>query len=573
MHGSTTALIGRAARQPTTVTGVGVCIALSLASALFAEAGDSRRQDSRPNIVFFVTDDQSPMAWAPEGYRSAPAFGFCGARGVVTPEIDRLAADGMIFSRAYVSSSVCSPSRYSLLTGRFAGRCNGPSFLHLHPPGTATRVENNTELEADLPNLASELRNAGYRTGFVGKCHLVDHDTLEQRDAWAGNGLQQYETSDDPSDPKVTKKMHCNHQRWCTRLKDFGFDWAGGVYSANLKELFNDQASIHNIDWTNDAALTFLDQDQDRPFFLYYSTTLPHGPAPWISEGGRFVKAIDSDPRITGEGRRPDLADRAIQKREQAKRLLADAGGNPETAWLTWLDVNVGEIRRKLERLGQLENTIIVVTSDHGSWRHGKTTLYEGGVRVPLLVHWPRGIKSAGSSGRLVQNIDLTPTMLELADVRPSSESPCDGQSIASLLRAESDDVHDDLFLELGFARGVVTKDWKYIAVRYDEQTQAKIDGGELFAGWKDGLQELPFLTRNAHLGFNAARHNPRYWESDQLFNLALDPREEDNVASKYPRQFEEMRDRLRRHLQSFPNRPFGEFTHPVMKENGANRS
>ncbi len=573
MHGPTIALNGRAARQPTVVTSVGTCIALSLASALFAEVGELRRQDSRPNIVFFVTDDQSPMPWAPEGYRSAPAFGFCGARGVVTPEIDRLAADGMTFSRAYVSSSVCSPSRYSLLTGRWAGRCRGPSFLRLHPPGTLTRVENNTELEADLPNLASELRNAGYRTGFVGKCHLVDHDTLEQRNAWARNGLQQYATSDDPGDPEVTKKMHFNHERWCTRLKDFGFDWAGGLYSANLKELFNAQASIHNIDWTNEAALTFLDQDQGRPFFLYYSTTLPHGPEPWISEDGRYVTAIDSDPQITGEGRRADLVGRATQKREKAKRLVADAGGNPDSAWLTWLDLNVGEIRQKLEQLGQLENTIIVVTSDHGSWRHGKTTLYEGGVRVPLLVHWPRGIKSAVASSRLVQNVDLTPTMLELAGVRPSSELSCDGQSIASLLRGDTDDVHDDLFLELGFARGVVTSDWKYIAVRYDHQTRAKIERGEQFVGWKGGLQELPFLTRNAHLGFNAAKHNPRYWEPDQLYNLTLDPREEENVANKHPGQLEEMRTRLRRHLQSFPDRPFGEFTRPAMTEMGASRS
>ena len=209
--------------------------------------------------------------------------------------------------RAYVSSSVCSPSRYALLTGRFAGRCRAPSFLRLHPPGTMTRVENNTELESELPNLANVLRNAGYRTGFVGKCHLVDHDTLLHRASWSENGLQAYSKSDDPADPAVTKKMQFNHEHLCQRLKDFGFDWAGGVYAANLKELFNDKANVHNIDWTNQAALTFLDQERDGPFFLYYATTLPHGPEPWIEEAGHYVKGIDSDPCITGEGFRPDL--------------------------------------------------------------------------------------------------------------------------------------------------------------------------------------------------------------------------------------------------------------------------
>ncbi len=317
-------LVSERQRVRITVRFVGASVVALLAMVAAGGGAEAVRVDERPNILVFVTDDQSPMPWAPDGYLSAPAFGFCGARGVHTPEIDRLAADGLQFSRAYVSSSVCSPSRYALLTGRFAGRCRGPSFLRLHPPGAMTRVENNTELEPELPNLPNVLRNAGYRTGFVGKCHLVDHDTLLHRASWSENGLQTYSKSAHPADPAVTKKMHFNHEHLCQRLKDFGFDWAGGVYAANLKELFNDKANVHNIDWTNQAALTFLDQESDGPFFLYYATTLPHGPAPWVKEAGHYVKGIDSDPRITGEGFRPNLIGRALEKRDLAK-LLVDA--------------------------------------------------------------------------------------------------------------------------------------------------------------------------------------------------------------------------------------------------------
>lgn len=137
----------------------GACVASLLSLATTAAGDEAVRDDDRPNILFFVTDDQSPMPWAADGYLSAPAFGYCDSPGVHTPEIDRLAANGLQLSRAYVSSSVCSPSRYASLTGRFAGRCRGSSFLRLHPPGTMTRVENNTELESDLPNLANTLRS------------------------------------------------------------------------------------------------------------------------------------------------------------------------------------------------------------------------------------------------------------------------------------------------------------------------------------------------------------------------------------------------------------------------------
>ncbi len=185
--------------------------------------------DERPNVVLFITDDQSPFAdRSQDKYDSAKAFGFNGEQRAYTPEIDRLAQDGIIFTRAYVAASVCSPSRYTALTGRYAGRCAGKACSQLHPPGTMTRVENNTELESNRLNLAKLLQTEGYRTGFVGKCHVVDHHLLNQTQRWESeHGLLSYSPDDNPRDPEVTARMQHNHKAvsvlrtaWQSRMID-----------------------------------------------------------------------------------------------------------------------------------------------------------------------------------------------------------------------------------------------------------------------------------------------------------------------------------------------------------------
>ena len=266
----------------------------------------------RPNIIYIMTDDQSAVVPIPEdsefdfadgnrrGIQSHP-FGFCGDPDVHTPVIDDLARNGMIFNRAYVSSSVCSPSRYTTLTGRYAGRCEGNSFLQLHPEGEMTRVENNTELEEERENLPRLLQQAGYRTGFVGKSHVIDHYLLRKQN-WEENGLMVYDQGADPKDPEVNEAMHHNHEFWANRILDFGFDYANGIYAANLLELRNDSLNVHNVEWKNEAALEFIDKYAEEPFFLYYSEMVPHGPAPWINRNGKYVYGLDANPHFTGEG-------------------------------------------------------------------------------------------------------------------------------------------------------------------------------------------------------------------------------------------------------------------------------
>jgi len=156
-------------------------------------------ENKSPNIVFIMTDDQSPIPVLAKTCDQSRPFGFNGDPNVHTPVIDSLARNGLVFTRAYVSSSVCSPSRYSILTGRYAGRCEGSRFMNLFPYGEPTRIENNTELEESRENLPRILQKGGYRTGFVGKCHVVDHQLLsaKHRDrVWLGLEYFCYESDD-----------------------------------------------------------------------------------------------------------------------------------------------------------------------------------------------------------------------------------------------------------------------------------------------------------------------------------------------------------------------------------------
>jgi arylsulfatase A-like enzyme len=530
---------------------------------------NSNAQAERPNIIFIMTDDQSSIVPTTEdaefsfsdgngmGVQSHP-FGFNGDSEVHTPIIDDLAKNGMIFTRAYVSSSVCAPSRYTTLTGRYAGRCQGQRFRKQFPKGKMTRIENNTELEENKENLPRLLQKAGYRTGFVGKSHVVDHHILNNRKGWDELGLKSYEQNADPRNPQVTQAMEHNHKFWASRIREFGFDYANGIYSANLRELYNDSLNVHNLEWKNKAALDFIDKAGDEPFFLYYSEMVPHGPAPWIEKEGKYVYGLDANPHFTGKGYVEDDFEN-MPEREQIMREVVAAGKNPDHAWLTWFDHAVGSVIEKLKETGKLENTLIIITSDHGNYNYGKSTIYEGGVKIPLMMYWEAGINAGSTYDDLVQNIDFTPTFLELAGVSLKSVKTLDGVSLKKTLKGNQKPVHDYLFFEMGFARGVMTKDWKYITVRYDEKSEQQVKEGVVFTGWNGHKYEQPYYIRNSHLGYHAALLNEHYFERNQLFNMENDPKENDNIAAANDGKIKEMKKLLINSLKSFPGRPYGE--------------
>lgn len=498
----------------------------------------------KPNVVFILTDDQS---W--------DTFGFMGG-DVHTPRLDQMARDGLWLTNFNVTSTVCSPSRYSFLTGRFAGRCEGEKFMHEHPPGDQTQVENIGELEPHRWNLAKVLQANGYRTGFVGKSHVVRHDWLHTNRTAKTSESMGWQQNADPRDPKINALMQANHRKWCDEIKKYGFDFVDGAYAANLKELHCDALNTHNLDWTVDNAFEFLDSTDDRPFFLCVSTTLHHGPAPWVNRN-----SLDADPRMTGEGIVPDGFS-VLPSRAEVLNKNRAAGFEDDKAFAYWLDLGVGAIIDKVKQLGIKKDTLIVFVPDHGSYRHGKTTLYEYGMRVPMLCLWPGTIKSDSKYDGLTANIDFAPTVLDLCGVTPPDDYVIDGMSLKPVLSGSQKPLRQILFGEMGHSRGVKTDEWKYIAIRYPTKVQQKIARGQKFRAFGDSPPlNRPYLTRNGHLGYHAAKHNQHYFEVDQLYHLKTDPEENENVFDKHPEIAAKMKAMLAAELRRFEDRPFGEFT------------
>ncbi len=513
-----------------------------------AESGKKDPAGRKPNVVFIITDDQS---W--------DTFGFMGGN-VSTPRIDRMKDEGIYLSDFNVTTSVCSPSRYSFLSGRYAGRCRGKTMMQLHPPGSETRIENFCELEPELLNLPKLLQANGYRTGLVGKSHLF-HTGLEGSDLWKLNGLQSYAQNADPRDPQINAKMQNNHRKWCEEVRAQGFDYADGVYAANLLELHNDALNAHNLDWTVSKAFRFLEESRDQPFFLYFSTTLHHGPNPWVAEDGKFVYSLEADPRMTGEGFVAEGFN-VLPSRQSVFERNAAAGKPRRNAFALWLDDGVGAILDKIKSLGLEENTIVFFVPDHGSYRTCKATLYDYGMHVPMLVQWKGRIQPGSTYDGITANIDVAPTILDLCGITPPPDYPHDGKSFKSALFGSREPIRDHLFSEIGYSRAVKSKTWKYIAVRYPEEVRHRIERGAEFPGYAENpAPDRPYLTRNTHLGFHSARDNPHYFEADQLYNLETDPEETNNVFSQYPEVAGRMQKTLSAELRQFPDRPFGEFT------------
>ena len=524
--------------------------ALSVATLMPTIATTLRAVETRPpNIVLIITDDQS---W--------DSFNFMGGK-VHTPRLDQMAKDGLYLTNFNVTSTVCSPSRYSFLTGRYAGRCEGKRFMREHPPGDQTQVENIGELEPHRWNLAKVLQKNGYQTGFVGKSHVIRHDWLHtNRTADTAKQLG-WSQDADPRDPKMNSLMRASHQKWCDEIKKYGFDFADGVYAANLKELHCDALNAHNLDWTVDNAFEFLESSDDRPFFLCVSTTLHHGPAPWVNRN-----SLEADPRMTGEGFVPEGFD-VLPARQDVLSRNRRAGFRDRDAYALWLDDGVGAIIDKVKQLGLEKQTLIVFAPDHGSYRHGKTTLHEYGMRVPMLCLWPGTIEGGSTYDGIVANIDFASTVLDVCSIDAPSDYRMDGVSFKSVLAGSQERLRDVLFGEMGHSRGVKTEQWKYIAVRYPPEVQAKIDKGRKFNAFRNGPPlDRPYLTRNGHLGHHASQANPHYFEADQLYNLKTDREENHNVFNKRPEVAARMKKELAMALARFENRPFGEFTTPAFR-------
>jgi arylsulfatase A-like enzyme len=504
---------------------------------------------SRPNIVLICADDLSFNEIGPYLGRGMPADDPYHGQPVHTPHIDSLAGEGALLTRYYATSAICTPSRYSILTGRLASR--SPGILRQFPAGSPATITWNTPVEPQEGNLAKLLKSLGYATGFVGKWH---------------NGNPRMDFSGvapeaDPADPQVAGIVRRAYDRGVEHLRGgLGFDFVDRVYFGN-KEYLPARLQVHNLEWIAEGAVEFIDRHAGGPFFLYMATSAPHG--------DQFSRFWQDNPCNTPAGvlrRRPETA---MPARENLLSRLRELGVSEVTAMAAWIDDAVGAVLGRLEALGLAENTVVVFTCDHLA--RGKYTCYEGS-RVPFLVRWPARIRSGLETDALCANVDLACTLTRLAGGELPADYVTDGVSFADLL-LEPDRPHDrrkHIYLECSNIRGIVTQRWKYIANRVTDDVMSRIEADEREAratgrkrlvGW-DGRKNPHKHAEQEGIRYFASGEFPDYFDPDQLYDLEADPWEQQNLASD-PRHAETLaglKETLREELARLPH-SFGEFT------------
>lgn len=360
---------------------------------LFYNVCNSQNKQTTPNIIFILTDDM--------GYQD---LGIYGNPYNETPNIDSLAKGGLRFTQAYSSSPVCTPSRGGLLTGKNPARLHLTNFLggerkdstsNVNPPPNWTRALNGNEV-----TIAEKLKENGYSTAMIGKWHLG-----------GGKGEAPWDQGFD----------------FARVIGDNSLDYYNyGIFEDSYKKVFKDKGKIYLTDKLTDYALEFIDKEANRnPFFLYLAYSAPH---------------VLTIPRA-------DKLSKYFWKYEKFEQKF-----NPNyAAMIESVDDGVGMIMKSLREKGLLENTIIIFTSDNGglgipelgpqptqmpSLKKWKGFVYEGGIRVPLVINWKGKIVNPKVIDYQTVNTDFYNTILEI--IGEKSIDNLDSKSFSLLLNNTS---------------------------------------------------------------------------------------------------------------------------------------
>jgi len=505
-------------------------------------ADDTR---SSPNIIFFIADDMYPEMFncLPEG------------RGKnLTPNLDWLASEGTLMINQYVVSPVCTPSRFNCLTGRYASRAQNRQFLaKTESEEGQTVIQWNTFITHQDTILSHHLKRLGYSTGFAGKNHVVEASGLHQ--------FPDYYAS--PRDPEIARLVEENYTRVQKAILNCGFDFADGIYHNNPNFIGLWELAVQNLDWTTAAGLEFIDRYHDQPFFLYFATTVPHGP-------NEDERSWNADPAITARGVLKEPP-RVLPERHTIPERIREAGlaGNRKENVL-WLDDALGALIDRLREYDILDQTIIFFFNDHG--QHAKGTLYQGGVHNPSIVWKSGGFPCGPTCEAKVSNVDFVPTILEMAGME-KLPGELDGISFQGVLNGREENRREELYFELGYARAVMHGDYKYYAVRYPRYAQQwgpeeRVKILESYNGRREatGMNIVnrdpgkPFSHLEVIPGGGAAEHEsygnrPGYFDPDQLYNLKTDPGEMINLAidPEYREILNQMKERLKVQKGSLP--------------------
>jgi len=376
--------------------------------------------NARPNLIFIVADDLGFADLGCYGGREA-------AFGPVSPVLDGLAANGLKLTQGYSNSPVCSPTRFAMITGRWQYRLRGAAD---EPINSKSRGSSTLGLPPEHPTLPSLLKASGYRTALIGKWHLGYPPSF-------GPLRSGYEESFGPLSGGVDYFTHCDSSG--------NHDLQLGEAEHHEEGYLTDLLSRRAVDYVERMA------KQDAPFFLSLHYTAPHWP--WETRGDA-ARA----PAI-----RNNLFDLAAGNIHVYRRMIHH------------MDEGIGWIMEALRRTGQLDNTLVVFTSDNGGERFsdnwplvgGKMDLTEGGIRVPWIAHWPATIAPGGVSEQQCMTMDWSATMLDAAGVAAHPDYPLDGQSLLPMLREPAKAFARPLFWRMNHRgqRAHRDGDWKYLRV------------------------------------------------------------------------------------------------------------
>lgn len=527
-------------------------ILLAVAGLSFLFTGNSCNKTGdtsagRPNVILILGDDMS-----------SDDFGFINGKAL-TPNLDRMAYEGLYFNRTYVPSAACTPSRFSVLTGRFGSRCQSPGFINSATEEGVYSVVWNTLLSHEPDILSRTMKQAGYKTGITGKWH----NGYSPESGRLANMLN-YE--DDPSDTVVDSILKALDRANIAYLQSLGFDYVKGLVRNNYGVHPLKALQYHNQEEITQSAVDFIRQNKDHPFFLYMPTTLMHDPSP--------IASLEADPRATFSG----LLDEPINiqpSREDVIRRNREAGIEGDQAGATWLDDGIGVVLNTLEELGLEKNTLIIFMDDQGM-DGGKASCYEGGVRVPSIFYWQGRIKP-GVHRAMVANIDIYPTICEICgiEIDPTRH---DGTSIWPLIQGKQESVRDHMYCEFAYSRAIVTDDFKYLAFRLPPSKQMTYDERVAFNNRElervkdrhirtfvplpnEPLSPMGWPGGQTTERENPIRNYPHFYDPDQLYDLRNDPGEQVNLADDpaYAEQLQEMKRMLSEWVQKMPGN-FGEF-------------
>ena len=462
---------------------------------------DSGLKEDKPNIILILADDL--------GFNDVSYYNGGAADGsLLTPHIDSLAKEGVAFLNGYAASPVCSPSRAAIMTGRYSSRYG---FEFTPYPAQAARIMNLLRKDGELstinledvqwdevgltvgglPNeeitIAEMLQDNGYYTAHIGKWHLGGfNDGMRPNDQGFDDSLMLNSSLYFPK----------NHPDIVNAKIDSAVEdmvWASSQYAASFNGSEPFEPGGYITDYYTDEALKVIDNNKDRPFFLYLGHFAPHNP----------LQSLKKDYE---------------KHSHMENHTLQVYAGMIEA-----LDRSIGKIVSALEKNGLTENTLIIFSSDNGGagyiglddinkpYRGWKLTHFEGGMHIPFFAKWPAKIKKDMKYNKRIHHTDIFSTILGAANIEPPKEITIDGVNLIPFLTNEKKgEPHETLYWKNVTYQAIIHDNWKLMRSKYPK-------------------------------------------EKEYLYNLEKDPYEQNNLALSEPEIKILLHEKLNTHIESMP--------------------